>query len=144
MQETRIRTVRALHAVSQFRLGHFTEAINTFISLNTNPAKVVALYPETISGRLAVPEDEWIPLFGGPASKPSPKSETASTVEDPDTSKVPDADAEASHPPRSPSPQGSVRGLLRTGLDSLRSGVRREDELETASIRAKKKECKLL
>ena len=31
-----------------------------------NPAKVVALYPESVSGRLAVSSDRWMPLFGGP------------------------------------------------------------------------------
>ncbi|KAF5342379.1 hypothetical protein D9611_001421 [Ephemerocybe angulata] len=58
--------IRALNAVSQFRAGRFDEAIDTFIELDFNPAKVVALYPEAVSGRLAVPQDRWIPLYGGP------------------------------------------------------------------------------
>ena len=58
--------VRALNAVSQFRVGKFDEAIDTFIDLDFNPAKVVALYPEAVSGRLAVPSERWIPLYGGP------------------------------------------------------------------------------
>ncbi|KIP04390.1 hypothetical protein PHLGIDRAFT_109638, partial [Phlebiopsis gigantea 11061_1 CR5-6] len=144
-KDARTRTVRGLHAVSQFLAGQYTEAINTFISLNTNPAKVVALYPEPISGRLSVPEDAWITLFGGPAAKKSIRSETTSTAEEPEIGRPADIDApqaEAGSPPRPPSPHGSVRGLLRTGLDSLRPGasVRREDDVETASIRAKKKE----
>jgi hypothetical protein len=27
---------------------------------------VIALYPEAVSGRLAVPREKWIPLYGGP------------------------------------------------------------------------------
>lgn len=41
------------------------ESIKTFIDLDINPAKVVALYPESIAGRLAVPRTKWIELFGG-------------------------------------------------------------------------------
>lgn len=48
-----------------FSKGHYDEAINIFLELDTNPAKVVALYPEVVSGRMCVPSDEWIPLFGG-------------------------------------------------------------------------------
>ena len=40
--------------------------MDTFIELDLNPAKVVALYPEIVAGRLAVPSERWIPLFGGP------------------------------------------------------------------------------
>lgn len=134
-----------MNAVTQFRSAQYADAINAFVELNVNPAKVVGLYPESVSGRLAVPEDEWIELFGGP-SRPHPKSETASTTEEHERSKAPESD-EASFDtptaaaPRPPSPQGSVRGLLRSGLESLRPGLRKDDELETASIRAKKQEC---
>ncbi|CDZ96570.1 Vacuolar assembly/sorting proteins VPS39/VAM6/VPS3 [Phaffia rhodozyma] len=41
-------------------------AIETFLRLDINPAKVIALFPEIISGRLATPEDQWVELFGGP------------------------------------------------------------------------------
>jgi len=58
--------IRSLHAVTLFSRGHYDEAVNLFIDLGINPAKVVALYPESISGRLAKPRVEWIPLFGGP------------------------------------------------------------------------------
>ncbi|KAG2145393.1 uncharacterized protein EDB93DRAFT_1288619 [Suillus bovinus] len=63
--------IRALHAVSQFRLGKFDDAINSFIELDLNPAKVVALYPERIAGRLSVSPDNWISLFGGPVNQQS-------------------------------------------------------------------------
>lgn len=134
-----------MNAVAQFRAAQYADAINALLELNINPAKVVALYPESVSGRLAVPEDEWVELFGGP-SRPHPKSEAASTAEEHEGSRAPEGDAASvdTHtpaPPRPPSPQGSVRGLLRSGLESLRPGLKRDDELETASIRAKKQEC---
>jgi hypothetical protein len=50
-----------------FSASQFDGAVNTFIELDVNPAKVVALYPETIAGRLSVLGMKWIPLFGGPA-----------------------------------------------------------------------------
>ena len=118
--------------------------MNAFIDLHVNPAKVVALYPESISGRLSVSEDDWIPLFGGP-DKLLITPETASIAGDFESSKPSDTSfthAEATQHPRPPSPQGSVRGLLKTGLESFRVNARRDDELETASIRAKRKDCK--
>lgn len=60
---------KALDAVSQFRSGEFDRALDSFVTLNINPAKVISLYPESISGRLFVPRDQWIPMFGGPTPK---------------------------------------------------------------------------
>lgn len=40
--------------------------MDQFIELNINPAKVVALYDENVSGRLHVERSEWVQLFGGP------------------------------------------------------------------------------
>ena len=56
-----------MNAVAQFRDSKFDAAIDTFIELDFNPAKVVALYPDAVAGRLSVPQDGWIPLYGGPA-----------------------------------------------------------------------------
>lgn len=67
--------------MSQFKVGKFDEAIDTFIDLDFNPAKVVALYPEAVSGRLAVPKEQWIQLYGGP-SLPTPPPPPAPPVED--------------------------------------------------------------
>ncbi|KAF9448658.1 hypothetical protein P691DRAFT_668993 [Macrolepiota fuliginosa MF-IS2] len=75
-EQRRIR-IRALNAVAQFRAKKFAEAIDTFFELDFNPAKVIALYPETVSGRLAVPQREWIQLHGGPAA---PSDDSSSTV----------------------------------------------------------------
>ena len=78
-QPQRRTRIRALNAVSQFRAGQFDDAIDTFIDLDFNPAKVVALYPEAVSGRLAVPVEKWIPLHGGPAPAEDDTKSMAST-----------------------------------------------------------------
>jgi hypothetical protein len=66
-QQTQRQTqIRALNAVSLFRSRKYDDAINTFLELDINPAKIVALYPENVAGRLSVPQRQWIPLFGGP------------------------------------------------------------------------------
>lgn len=57
--------IQALHAVALFAQGEYDAAINVFIDLDINPAKVVALYPEEIAGRLSVPQSGWIELHGG-------------------------------------------------------------------------------
>jgi hypothetical protein len=41
--------------------------MDSFMSLDVTPARVVALYPEnTVSGRLHLPQDRWVKAFGGP------------------------------------------------------------------------------
>ena len=153
LQEERIRVVRGLNAVSQFRSAQYTQAINAFLELNINPAKIVALYPDTVSGRLAEPEEEWVHLFGGPAPKRFVKSDSqhsehgeeipASTSQESEGSVGETASSDTTQsPPRPPSP-GSVRGLIRTSLDTIRSGAtpaKKDDE--TASIKAKRKDCR--
>lgn len=59
----RIRTIRALHAVQIFAHGSYDEAINIFLELDVNPAKVIALYPESVSGRMCVRREEREGLF---------------------------------------------------------------------------------
>jgi len=68
-KDKRTSLTKALDAVSQFHAGQFDRALDLFVKLNINPAKVISLYPESISGRLSVPRDQWIQMFGGPASK---------------------------------------------------------------------------
>ena len=76
-----------MYAVSLFKNGKFDEAIDIFIELDTNPSKVVSLYPESIAGRLSTPEKDWIALFGGPKEdtpairEPEPSEEVATTEE---------------------------------------------------------------
>ncbi|KAJ3573523.1 hypothetical protein NP233_g2376 [Leucocoprinus birnbaumii] len=93
-KEQRRLRIRALNAVSQFRAGKFDEAIDTFFKLDLNPAKVIALYPETVSGRMVVPQREWIQLYGGPAP--------------PQIDEVPPASPTS--PPTSPAPSGNAAG----------------------------------
>ncbi|KAL0577985.1 Vacuolar morphogenesis protein 6 [Marasmius crinis-equi] len=77
-KDKRRTLIRMLNAVTLFRSRKFDEAIDEFIELNVNPAKVVALYPESIAGRLSVPSEQWITLYGGPAS-PTPPDDAVST-----------------------------------------------------------------
>ncbi|KAJ7180691.1 vacuolar sorting protein 39 domain 2-domain-containing protein [Mycena filopes] len=79
-KEQRVTQIRGLNAVSQFRASQFDTAIDTLIALDVNPAKVVALYPEAVAGRLSVPQDAWIPLFGGPAQPGLDEDFTSSTL----------------------------------------------------------------
>jgi hypothetical protein len=152
--------IRALNAVSQFRAAKFDEAINTFIDLDFNPAKVVALYPESVSGRLAVPPDAWITLYGGPASVdedptplPSTDSDLGHEISEQDMVKD-----KVDEPVKEivPKPLGSTAALLdaiasgtgsvggrlkKTGLAGLQailpSGTSKDDD--SASILSKKK-----
>ena len=120
--------MRALHAVSEFKAERFDRAMDTFIELDINPAKVVALYPPSIAGRLSVPQDEWIPLFGGPAP-PKPASKPTS-VDDKQ------GDEGQEQQPRPPSPKGSIRASisgLKTGLESIVSPTKSRDD-DTASV----------
>lgn len=151
-QDRRKSLCQALHAVSQFSSAHFDEALDTFVTLNINPAKAIALYPSSVSGRLSVPQQEWIPLFGGPKSKPKRKSGSisvsASSDHQTDEAKRSSifeegqededgASTEDSGPSRgrSPPPGGSVpasRSRWKPALDVFRPGGGRDSE--TASI----------
>ena len=89
--------------------------MDAFIELDINPAKVVALYPEKVSGRLHVPPERWIPLFGGPEPKARPEE-----LED----KVRESGSQERRHSlvRTPSPSGSLRSIkpFRKGtLDSI-------------------------
>ncbi|PPQ95740.1 hypothetical protein CVT26_015866, partial [Gymnopilus dilepis] len=138
-EQRRIR-IRALDAVSQFRAGKFDAAIDAFIELDFNPAKVVALYPESVAGRLAVPQEGWIPLYGGPTPATTDDEHAAS-----DSVHESDKEGNASHEKTAteifdslvPS-GGSVGGRLRrTGLGMFLPGGHKEDD--TASITSRKK-----
>jgi hypothetical protein len=69
LKDKRTSLTKALDGVSKFRAGEFDRALDLFVKLNINPAKVISLYPESISGRLSVPHDQWIQMFGGPTPK---------------------------------------------------------------------------
>jgi Vam6/Vps39-like protein vacuolar protein sorting-associated protein 39 len=61
--------LQTLSALSQFKAGNFDAAIDKFIELDVNPAKVLALYPSSVSGRLTVAREKWVGLFGGPETE---------------------------------------------------------------------------
>ncbi|CAH7687428.1 hypothetical protein BY996DRAFT_4635646 [Phakopsora pachyrhizi] len=59
------RRLQALCAVLKFSKHAHNQAMDCFISLSINPAKVIALYPRQISGKLARRREEWEHIFGG-------------------------------------------------------------------------------
>ncbi|GAA6019853.1 hypothetical protein JCM11491_004841 [Sporobolomyces phaffii] len=60
-----LRRLATLHALNLFRAHRYALAIDAFIRLDLSPAKVVALYPETVSGKLFVGDSGTEELFGG-------------------------------------------------------------------------------
>lgn len=56
--------VQSLFALALFADERFDEAIEMFMELDTNPAKVIALYPAAVAGELSRSRDEWFPIFG--------------------------------------------------------------------------------
>ena len=61
--ELKLRLLQ-LYSISLMDANEVDDAIDVFIELETNPAKVIALFPEYISGRLYTSRDEWNILFG--------------------------------------------------------------------------------
>ncbi len=129
--------------MSEFQAGQFDKAIDTFTELNINPAKVVALYPESISGRLSIPRENWIALFGGP------KHNTLGDQDDANDEK--DAPQLTGHE-RSmtaasdildnfgmQSGTGSIRGRFK-GLGAFMSAAQKDDD--TASLKSQTKPTK--
>ncbi|KAJ7220172.1 hypothetical protein GGX14DRAFT_585899 [Mycena pura] len=133
-KEQRVTLIRGLNAVAQFRTAQFDTAIDTLIALNVNPAKVVALYPQSVAGRLSVPQDHWISLFGGPGHTDADNASNSSTPSLPDSSKdMPDTH----HPEHATvealeglvtSASGTIRGRLKTGLGAFLAAAHKEDD----------------
>jgi Vam6/Vps39-like protein vacuolar protein sorting-associated protein 39 len=63
-QAKRRSHIRALHGVALLAQKKFEEAINVFLELDVNPAKVLAMFPVEVAGRLAQPQSKWTELFG--------------------------------------------------------------------------------
>ncbi|KAF9236310.1 hypothetical protein BU15DRAFT_89236 [Melanogaster broomeanus] len=151
--------ILALNAVSQFRAGKYDDAINLFLELDVNPAKVVALYPERVAGRLAVGREEWVALFGGPTAKVKEelssggaKAESSAgdkgKAEDAVSTKSSDGGRKESGSKerlprsieRSPSPAGSLRARTKTSFGALLpSAVSKDDDVASLSGRKKGK-----
>ena len=123
--------------MSQFSEGLFDEAINTFIELDINPAKVVALYPESIAGRLSVPKEKWFSLHGGHPPR-EPKGFETSPTASLETSTVAVVEGQ-DHAETQSLLHGSLRGRWKVGLDRLVPGMAQKDD-DTASVSAKAKE----
>ncbi|KAF5379787.1 hypothetical protein D9615_005708 [Tricholomella constricta] len=135
-KNTRRIHVRALNAVSDYRDGKFDDAIDTFIELDFNPAKVVALYPEQVAGRLSVPREGWIPLYGGPTTIRSDSSSSLSVTNEADKGqdsqdKLIPAESLDSHTPVTE----SIRERIGTGLGAI---MRTKDE-DRGSVTGKPK-----
>ncbi len=128
--DTRRTKIRALNAVAHFRAGKYDAAIDAFTELDVNPAKVVALYPESVAGRLSVPADRWVPLFGGP--EPSEKEEEHETGSDEASSHAQDLMEQLASLPSG----GSIRGKFKTGFGSLITGGPPKDD-DASSIHSK-------
>ncbi|KIJ67051.1 hypothetical protein HYDPIDRAFT_174307 [Hydnomerulius pinastri MD-312] len=124
--------ITSLHAVSLFRDGKFDAAIDMFLELEINPAKVVALYPGRVSGRLAVGREEWVRLFGGPGRDAIP---TKSGEVGAGAGSIEKLAASLS---RSPSPAGSVRARTKTSFGALLPGAAAKDD-DAVSLRGGKK-----
>jgi Vam6/Vps39-like protein vacuolar protein sorting-associated protein 39 len=131
-KDKRTSLIKALVAVSQFLTGEFDRALDLFVELNINPAKVISLYPETISGRLSVPREQWIEMFGGPASKPARETVSSSS-----SSSEHGGDIEEPGPSvQTPVPAGGMVSKLKGPLDAIWPSVSKDPE--TGSISSKK------
>jgi Vam6/Vps39-like protein vacuolar protein sorting-associated protein 39 len=93
---------------------------------------VVALYPDSVAGRLSVPQDKWILLYGGPAIDRRGK-DPSSNIDGESGSKEPKTKR------RSPSPTGSIRDKLKTGITALLPSAAAA-EVDTASTNVKLKQ----
>ncbi|KAG8682591.1 Vacuolar morphogenesis protein 6, partial [Ceratobasidium sp. 394] len=149
------RRVQGLRAVQLFKEGAFEKAVEMFLELDMNPAKVIALYPETISGRLATPREKWIKLFGGdtPPKVEEPIAEvdekSVAVVEGTSeeeaqrlaaavgvTSSSPPAREMAQSPPSSIS--GGLTGRFKAGLGAMKLGDSDADSIREPPTKGKK------
>lgn len=128
-QDQRFTKIRALNAVSQFQASKFDAAIDTFNELDVNPAKVVALYPESVAGRLSTPHESWISLFGGP----KPVTDDSSSLSSSDTDKEKDKLSQGKSATDlidslASGASGSIRDRLRTGLGVFMPAGHKDDD----------------
>ena len=136
LQDQRRTRIRALNAVAQFRAAKFDAAIDTFIELDFNPAKVVALYPESVAGRLAVPQEGWIPLYGGPS--PVGEDHTSSDGSQEGEKVTSSQGGPTADLDNLGSGTGSVGGRLRrAGLGMFMPSVSKDDDSASVKVRQK-------
>jgi hypothetical protein len=157
--------ILALNAVSHFRAGRYDAAIDTFLDLDINPAKVIALYPERVAGRLAVRPEQWVSLFEGPVAKANEelsgggengggggtieplmgdkgKGEDAMSTKSSDGGSKENGGGSGEKLPisveRAPSPAGSMRARTKTSFGALLPSVVSKDD-DVASLSGRKK-----
>ncbi|KAF8688888.1 Vacuolar sorting protein 39 domain 1, partial [Rhizoctonia solani] len=146
--------IQGLRGVQLFQEGQFEQAIDMFLALDMNPAKVIALYPDSISGRLSAPRETWIELFGGEAkareetkaTKDDEGEKSIALVEGAEEEDVQKAVAavvgsppkESQSPPASIIGSGGISSRLKAGLGAM--GVRDDSESikDTSSSKTKK------
>jgi len=63
----RVSQAKTLLAVQRFVAGDYLTALRALAELDINPARVLGLFPELVSGRLSVPREGWVEHFGGNA-----------------------------------------------------------------------------
>ncbi|KAG8694933.1 Vacuolar morphogenesis protein 6 [Ceratobasidium sp. 395] len=150
------KRVQGLRAVQLFKEGAFEKAMEMFLELDMNPAKVIALYPETLSGRLATPRERWIGLFGG--DPPAKVEEPIAEVDEKSVAVVEGTSEEeaqklaaavgvtSSSPPPPEVPQsppasisGGLTGKLRAGLGAVGVGGSDADSIREHSAPKGKK-----
>ncbi|KAI0267682.1 hypothetical protein BC834DRAFT_923439 [Gloeopeniophorella convolvens] len=130
-KERRTGLIKALDAVSQFRKGEFDRALDLFTELNINPAKVFSLYPESIAGRLSVPREKWIEMFGGPPATAAPETPSPSGSSDHG-----DTPEDSTLPTQVLASAAGVVSRLKNPLDAIRPSGPKDPE--TASISSRK------
>jgi Vam6/Vps39-like protein vacuolar protein sorting-associated protein 39 len=129
-----------LHAVALFDQGNFDDAINTFIELDINPAKVVALYPDSIAGRLSTPREKWFELHGGQPPPDFVQIEPSGATSSHESSNVTAETPEQTGGSPGHVAQGSFRGKWMAGFDRLvPSGGSQKDD-DTVSLSGKGKD----
>ncbi|KAJ7284535.1 hypothetical protein C8J57DRAFT_1669706 [Mycena rebaudengoi] len=107
---------------------------------------VVALYPEAVAGRLSVPQDSWIPLFGGPVHTAVDDESTSSTpsLADPqrDGTDAPHHEKAATETADHPitSGTGTIRGRFKTGLGAFLPSVHKDGDRASISPKRKPKQ----
>jgi hypothetical protein len=153
------RHIQGLRAVQLFQEGQFEKAIEMFLELDMNPAKVIALYPESISGRLAAPRDKWIELFGGEKKEAEQKEEVEGIEEEKSVAVVEGAEEEevqkavaaagvttsstpapevAQSPPSTSGLTGGLSSRLKAGLGAMKLGDDSDSVKDVPVPKAKK------
>ena len=95
---------------------------------------MVALYPETVAGRLAVPQAGWIPLYGGPANvEDLPSTASSESFEDKGNQERLVVDLMENLA----TPTGTIRGKLKTGLGVFMPSAPKDDDASSISSKPK-------